>query len=226
MRYILTDVEGTTTSIRFVHDELFPYSLEKLEAFLRDRRSDPAVGELIAAALKTARAEGAADLELSGCVEVLKTWIRTDRKHPALKSLQGLIWKSGYESGEITGHVYDDVPAAFRRWKKHGLEIGIYSSGSVLAQRLLFGHTRFGDLNPFVAHNFDTGVGPKREPSSYREIARRLELEPAAILFLSDTPEELGAARTAGFAVLQLVREGVSPSPDFEAAADFEAIDR
>lgn len=224
MRYILTDVEGTTTSIRFVHDSLFPYSSEKMESFLRDRGSDPVVAGLLGDVARTVEAESGSKPAFSGCVDALKIWILSDRKHPALKGLQGLIWKDGYETGEILGHLYEDVPPAFRRWRERGLGLGIYSSGSVLAQRLLFGHTRFGDLNPLIQDNFDTAVGPKREASSYRRIAEKLSLSPSSILFLSDIAEELAAARKIGFAVLQLVREGTSPSIEFETAADFRSI--
>jgi len=224
MRYILTDVEGTTTSIRFVHDSLFPYSLEKMESFLNRRRGEPVVAELIADVARTVRAEQGLNVELPGCVDALKSWIKSDRKHPALKGLQGLIWEDGYKNGELAGHVYDDVPAALRRWKDRGLKVGVYSSGSVLAQKLLFGHTRFGDLTPLFQDNFDTAVGPKREPESYREIARRLGVPAPEILFLSDTPEELAAAKAAGFAALQLVREGAAPAPGFETAGDFSSI--
>jgi enolase-phosphatase E1 len=203
VKYILMDVEGTTTSIRFVSDVLFPYSIENLDAFLAERK----------------------DLaEQAGGAAVLKRWIREDRKEPLLKRIQGLIWQKGYESGDLKGHVYSDVPAAFERWNKLGLRLGIYSSGSVLAQRLLFGHSTFGDLNPFLADNFDTEMGPKRETSSYERIALALGLSAREILFLSDVGEELAAARRAGYLVLQIVREGTAPALDFEGKESFTAI--
>ncbi len=188
MKYVLMDVEGTTTSIRFVHDVLFPYSLEKID--------DP----------------------------VMKQWIREDRKEPALKKLQGEIWQAGYESGDLRGHVYADVPRAFRRWKERGLRLGIYSSGSVLAQKLLFKHSVFGDLTGFLTDHFDTKVGHKREPASYETIAREAGLPPSEILFLSDIAEELAAAKKSGFLVTQIVREGAAGSPEFEQKESFEAI--
>ncbi len=226
MRYILTDVEGTTTAIRFVHETLFSYALARLDPFLRIRRGEPEIAAILADVARTVRAESGQDVGLDGCVEALKSWTHSDRKHPALKSLQGLIWKEGFESGEIVAHVYDDVPAAFRRWRERGLGLGIYSSGSVLAQKLLFGHTRFGDLNGLIQNNFDASVGAKRDDASYGEISARLKIQPSDILFLSDVAEELAAAQSAGLAVIQLVREGGSAATRFESAPSFELIVR
>jgi enolase-phosphatase E1 len=185
---VLMDVEGTTTSIRFVHDVLFPYSLARIES------------------------------------PEMKQMIREDKKDPALKEAQGRIWRAGYESGELKGHVYDDVPPAFRRWTRAGLTLGIYSSGSVLAQKLLFRHSVHGDLSPFLTHHFDTAVGHKRDPASYAAIARKVGLPPSSILFLSDVPEELAAAREQGYQVIQIVREGTVAAPGFEHAETFERI--
>jgi enolase-phosphatase E1 len=205
VKYVLVDVEGTTTSIDFVRDVLFPYSLDRLDALLAARASDAEVKALI---------------KECGGVEGVKALIREDRKHPALKRLQGLIWRAGYESGELKGHVYDDVPGALARWRERGLGVGVYSSGSVLAQRLLFGHSTHGDLNVFFSHNFDASVGPKREARSYAAIAAALGLSPADVLFLSDAPEELAAAKAAGFSVRRVVRDGSS----VDALSDFDSL--
>jgi enolase-phosphatase E1 len=221
--YILSDIEGTTTSITFVHDVLFPYSREKLEAFVQSHREDPSVRNALEHVKTTALEEKHNPRDLEP-IQILKTWIDSDRKHPALKFLQGLIWEEGYHSKKIIGHVYEDVPPAFERWRKQGLSIGIYSSGSVLAQRLLFGYTPFGDLNRFISDNFDTAVGPKREPASYLEICRRLKRSAKDILFLSDTPEELLAAQKSGMQVIRLMRENDGAVGAFQTAFDFKKI--
>jgi enolase-phosphatase E1 len=121
-----------------------------------------------------------------------------DRKSTPLKSLQGMIWENGYQRGELRGHVYPDVPAAFTRWKQKGKTISIFSSGSVLAQKLIFAHTEFGDLTLFITAHFDTTTGAKSDPKSYKKIAAALGVAPGEILFLSDSPAELNAARSVG----------------------------
>jgi len=213
---ILLDVEGTTTSIDFVHKTLFPYSAERLPGFLRDHAERADVSEALAAL-------GTRDL--GEATALLQQWIREDVKNPILKNLQGLIWKEGYESGAIRGHVYADVPQAFEKWTRDGHRLGIYSSGSVLAQRLIFGFSSAGDLNRYLSFNFDTAVGAKRERASYETIARELKAPPEEILFLSDVPQELEAARAAGFLTTQIVREGTAASRDFPTAPDLLSVD-
>jgi enolase-phosphatase E1 len=136
-----------------------------------------------------------------------------DRKTTPLKSLQGKIWEEGYRKGELRSQVFEDVPPAFERWQKRGAPICIYSSGSVLAQKLLFGNTDAGDLTPFIKEYFDTNTGAKKDPESYRRIAERLRLEPSAILFVSDVTGELDAAAAAGLQTLLCVRPGNHPQP-------------
>jgi len=213
MKYILMDVEGTTTSISFVHDVLFPYSTERLKTYIESHLTDPNIQEVLLKTQSTVREEEDLNFNKDQLIDKLLEWIRIDRKHSALKKLQGLIWHEGYAAGEIKGHVYEDVPAALKSWKEKGLELGIYSSGSVDAQRSLFGHSIFGDLNSFFSHNFDTAVGGKREVQSYRNILETLKLNPEDVLFLSDITEELDAAKAAGINTLQLIRsEAVSNS--------------
>lgn len=225
MKYILLDIEGTTTSIDFVHRVLFPYSTTHLVAYLKKNADVPVVEKLLDDVRHTILDETKRTIAREDCAEVLLKWIREDRKHPALKLLQGYLWQQGYESGELKGHVYPDVPLAFERWKRQGLGLGIYSSGSKLAQILIFGHTPYGDLNRFLDNNFDTEVGPKRESRSYEAIAQQLKLPPADILFLSDVAEELHAARKAGFQVAQLMREGAKPSdPKLPWFTDFSPL--
>jgi enolase-phosphatase E1 len=197
---ILVDIEGTTTDIGFVHDVLFPLSYEALPAFVAAHPDDP---DVLAAKARV----GDGDL-----VETLRKWIREDRKETVLKQLQGRIWAASYADGTLKSHVYDDVAPAFARWKAAGKPIYVYSSGSVEAQRLLFGHTTAGDLTSFLSGYFDTTTGPKRDPASYSAIARAIGVEPSTILFLSDVEAELDAAAIGGMGTVQLLRPG-HPTP-------------
>ncbi len=198
MKYILTDIEGTTTSISFVHDVLFPYSLLNIEKFVLDNIDLEHVKSSLNEIIEVSSIEDK--------INILLTWIKEDRKHPVLKKIQGLIWEQGYHSGELKAHLYEDVPDAFKTWLEAGFKIGIYSSGSVHAQKLLFGHSIYNDLNSFISNYFDTSVGHKREVESYSEIVKRLNLKPEEIIFLSDISEELDAARNAGMKTIQLLR--------------------
>ncbi|NOT80966.1 MAG: acireductone synthase [Bacteriovoracaceae bacterium] len=207
MKFILTDIEGTTTSISFVHDELFPYSKERMSEFLKQNYEKPEVIKCIDQVKDTVLNEQNKMMTNIEVSEQLIEWINLDRKHPALKELQGLIWEKGYESGEIKGHVYEDVMPALKKWKDNGITLAIYSSGSVKAQKLLFQYSTKGNLLSFFSHQFDTAVGNKREVSSYKKIATELNCLASDILFLSDIKEELDAAREAGMKTIQLVRD-------------------
>lgn len=208
-RPVLTDIEGTTSSISFVKDVLFPYARRALPGFVHAHGHDPAVrGWLDRVATD---AGGLCDDAM--VVEVLQGWIDVDSKHPALKALQGMVWKAGYADGEFTAHVYPDAVAALNRWHGEGHGLYVYSSGSVSAQKLLFGHSDAGDLRPLFSGWFDTAVGGKREAASYRAIAAELDLEPASLLFLSDVVEELDAARDAGMDTVLLDRRADYPAP-------------
>jgi enolase-phosphatase E1 len=202
---IVLDVEGTTTSIDFVHKELFPYSYEKMDDYLNDNKQNPELIKTLELVQSTALSENNLKIEQKDCGLLLKKWIKEDRKHPALKKIQGFIWQKGYESGEVKGHVYEDVPKCFKEWFSLGYKIGIYSSGSVLAQKLLFKYSVYGDLTPYLSFHFDTSVGSKRETQSYYNILESLNISSA--YFLSDIKEELAAAKLAGFKVFQVTRE-------------------
>ena len=207
MKYILTDVEGTTTSISFVHETLFPFAKINLQNFVQHNLNKIEVQNILSQTKKTALEEDQKVLDDNEACDLLLHWIEIDRKHAALKNLQGLIWEQGYASGEIKGHVYKDVPMALEIWKNKGLSIGVYSSGSVKAQHLIFEYSTEGNLRPFFSDHFDTVVGHKREVSSYLNIAKILNIDPSEILFLSDIKEELDAARLAKMDTLQLVRQ-------------------
>lgn len=224
MKYILMDVEGTTTSISFVHDVLFPYSLERIKNYINQNFRSQSVQEILLETLETIEKEEGKILNHQGLIDKLIEWVKIDRKHPALKKLQGLIWKEGYQSGDLKGHVYEDVPAALKRWKESGLNLGIYSSGSVEAQKVLFGYSIYGDLNSYFSNNFDTSVGHKRDPQSYRNILTELKLNAEDVLFLSDIAEELDAAKDTGIQTLQLVRIGDVPKSNHEQVRSFSEI--
>ena len=220
---ILTDIEGTTSSIRFVKDVLFPYARERLPAFVETHTDDPAVQHWLHEAAKEAGLVSATREEI---IDLLIGWIDADRKSTALKALQGMIWEAGYRDGEYRAHVYAEVPARLRAWQDSGLRLYVYSSGSVPAQKLFFAHTEAGDLASLFSGYFDTETGPKRDAASYRRIAEAIGLPPRSILFLSDIVEELDAARAAGFATTLIARAPHScPSQSaHRCVADFDAI--
>jgi enolase-phosphatase E1 len=225
VRFVLLDIEGTTTSISFVHDVLFPYSLERIESFVQKNESLPKVQDALSGVKLTMSEESNLnDPTLGDCIEQLKTWIREDRKHTSLKSLQGLIWKEGFETKAYTSHLYSEVSSCLKEWKEKGLELGIYSSGSVGAQKLLFSHTVDGDLTPLLSAFFDTEVGHKREEKSYSNIQGQLNIPAPSILFLSDVPEELEAAQNAGLQTLHVVREGTESKEGFSSISEFSEL--
>jgi len=177
---ILTDIEGTTSSLSFVHETLFPYARARLPAWVADHGGD--LAQLLA-------------------------WMDTDAKVTELKDIQGRIWAEGYAAGELRGHVYPDAAEALRRWHAEGMTLAVFSSGSVPAQKLIFGYSDQGDLSPLFSGWFDTTTGPKREPMSYVLIADALGISPADILFLSDIAAETDAAKGAGMNALLIDRE-------------------
>ena len=211
---ILTDIEGTTSSISFVKDVLFPYARRALPAYVDARGQEPVVRKW----LDAVAVEHGGMCDDAMIVEVLQGWIDEDRKHTALKALEGMIWADGYRNGDFTAHVYPDAPPALRQWYGAGLPLNVYSSGSVAAQQLLFGHTSAGDLSPLFSGWFDTEVGGKREADSYRRIAGSLGLPPTEVLFLSDIVEELDAAREAGLRTVLVDRREDYPQPRLDQA--------
>jgi len=221
--YILTDIEGTTTSISFVVDTLFPYFLDHINE-LEEALSSPEVQQQLLKVQSTVLAEKKREISDQEALQFLVKWCKEDRKHPALKSLQGLIWKTGYLNGQLKGHIYPEVPSALKNWQESGIQLGVYSSGSVAAQLLLFGHSEAGDLRPLFSHYFDTGVGHKREASSYIAIQEALELPASSILFLSDVEQELDAAKVAGLQTIQLVRPGTKASIEHPTVQNFDQI--
>lgn len=219
-RAALLDIEGTTTPIQFVTGTLFPFARERFPAFLAQHAADPDVARDLERLREEhgEEAEGAQppawrEDDRLGSTAYLLWLMDRDRKSTALKSLQGRIWEAGFRAGTLIGPVYPDVPAALARWSAPGREVCIFSSGSVLAQRLLFGHSSAGSLTRHLAAYFDTTTGPKRDPESYRRIAALRERAPAEWLFLSDASEELDAAREAGMQTALVVRSVGTETP-------------
>lgn len=221
VRAILTDIEGTTSSLSFVKDVLFPYSRARLAGYVRAHAHVPAVRALLDEAARVA----GGPLSDEEAVAQLIRWLDEDKKVTPLKALQGLIWEDGYRSGAFRGHLYEDAVRNLRKWRDRGLRLYVFSSGSVLAQKLLFGHTEHGDLRPLFSGYFDTTIGGKREPAAYRAIAAQIGLGPGEILFLSDIREELDAARAAGVGTVWLVRDGtLDAAAAHPQVRDFDAV--
>ncbi|GDY13092.1 enolase-phosphatase E1 [Planctomycetota bacterium] len=212
---ILLDIEGTTTPISFVTDVLFPYAAAAIPSFIAAHHQRPEVAAAIALIAKDANPEersqhqSPSDLALA----VVRRQMAGDIKATGLKQLQGLVWQHGYESGVVRGQVYADVPAQFRAWTAAGKKVAIYSSGSVLAQKLIFGYSDAGDLRPYITAYFDTTTGPKREAASYTAIAASLGVAPSEITFATDQPGEAHAAAAAGCNAVVLMRPGNAPLP-------------
>ncbi len=207
VKAIVTDIEGTTTSLSFVKDVLFPYADQHMQAFVVAHRQDPAVARLI----DDVRLEtGQAVLSLADAITQLRQWIAQDQKITPLKAIQGLMWEEGYRNGDFTGHVYEDAVRHLLHWHELGLKLYVYSSGSVYAQKLLFGYSDAGDLTPLFSGYFDTAVGHKRDAAAYQHIIEAIGLPAGEILFLSDIAEELDAAAQAGMKTCCLVRENQS----------------
>lgn len=219
-RCLLLDIEGTTSSISFVHDEMFPFVRQHLTTFLAENWDRPELQgclPLLAADIdenpKT-WLSGAPAEDQSRIASAVNQMMDEDRKATGLKQLQGIVWKSGFHSGQLVAHLFDEVAGCLQAWKDAGLDLRIYSSGSVGAQKLFFGHTVAGNLLPLFSAHYDTQVGSKKESASYQEIASDAGLSPEAIIFVSDVPAELSAASSAGLQTVLSLRPGNAPVPE------------
>jgi enolase-phosphatase E1 len=237
----LLDVEGTVAPISLVSEQLFPYARAHFSQFLKKTVGDPAVRAdltLLAEENRVETAPGVPRLPIVDRPEEVETlrfqldalvyliWLMDrDRKSTALKSLQGKVWKAGFESGQLKGTLFADVPAAFERWAKNG-KVAIYSSGSVEAQELLFRHSTYGDLTPLITSYFDTRIGPKSETGSYSAIASKLDVAPGEVMFFSDVVRELDAARDAACQTRLVIREGNAPVDDTHGHKAIESLER
>ena len=234
VRGILLDIEGTTSSVSYVYEVLFPFARDHLNAYLLEQwdaaatlrapqPTGPRRGRDVVCRLDERRLAGRRSrAAVRG--EVLKL-MADDVKSTGLKEIQGLIWRGGFASGQLRAHVFADVPTALEAWTERGLDVRIYSSGSVAAQKLFFVHSERGDLSRFLQGHYDTSTGAKREPGSYRRIAEDMRLPPTEILFLSDIVAELDAARAAGLETRLAVRPGNAPSPEGHGHALIQSFD-
>jgi enolase-phosphatase E1 len=221
---VLTDIEGTTSSVNFVYEVLFPYFRTNMDR-LKDMTSDPQVQAAFKRTVELAREmEGLSLKSVEEILQVLRRWSEEDRKITPLKTLQGILWKDGYASGELEGHVYEDVAPALKEWHKSGLTLAVFSSGSVAAQKLIFGHSISGDLTGCFSNYFDTETGGKRETETYAKIAELMKFSSEQVLFLSDIVEELEAAKAAGMQTVQLIRKGTTPNWE-RTVNDFSEIE-
>jgi enolase-phosphatase E1 len=225
IRAVVFDIEGTIGDIAFVRSVLFPFARERLGPYFNAHWRDDQVQAILAEARQASSLPLATPAEAEA---LFATWIDEDRKITPLKTLQGLIWRSGYETGVLKAHLYDDAIAAIKRFHAQGLKLFIYSSGSIEAQKLYMAHSVAGDLRPLVSDYFDTTTGPKADPASYRAIARQIGQSPADIIFFSDATAEVSAALEAGMSAMLLCRSPGAPAPAerarFKSIEDFAAL--
>jgi enolase-phosphatase E1 len=214
-RAVLCDIEGTTTSLSFVHDILFPLSRKEMGSFIQNHWSDPELQPIFAQLSKQSPDE---------VVRLLQSWIDEDKKEGTLKMIQGKIWKTAFESGQIRSYIYPDVPENWEKWKRLGIRIYIFSSGSIEAQKLLFRYSEAGDLTGRIDGYFDTLMGAKKEANAYTKIAGVTQLLAKEILFLSDIEAELDAAQSAGMQTTQLIRENAKAGTRHPAARTFDDV--
>ncbi|HSF67020.1 MAG TPA: acireductone synthase [Nitrospiraceae bacterium] len=224
VRYVLMDIEGTLIPLAFVREVLFPFAKHRLATFLHGRRHDPDVLHWTVACQDVIEQETGNRPPYEKLPVMLADWMDQDRKLACLKALQGMIWDEGYRQRAFVPELYDDVLPALTHWREQGIRLGIYSSGSEQAQRLLFAHTNAGDMTSFFEHFFDTWVGEKKAASSYRTISGQIGLHPRHILFLSDAESELDAAALTGFGTAHIVRPGTDASNRYPVYPDLRCL--
>jgi len=218
---VITDIEGTTSSLSFVKDVLFPYARKNIESFVLEHAKEDHIAQLI----QDVHAEVNKKLTLEETVTQLTQWIDEDKKITPLKAIQGLLWEEGYKSGDFKGHIYLDAKNCLESWHNQSIALYVYSSGSVYAQKLLFGYTVYGDLNNLFSGYFDTKIGAKTDPSSYQNIINKLGIEANELVFLSDIESELDAAKSVGMQTFYLVREGQPHSDSVhKQVSNFDSI--
>ncbi len=215
MKALIFDIEGTTTDINFVHNILFPFAKKNIESFVRSEQ------ENLAPLIQKIKADNNIS-SIDEVIALLKKWIDEDKKVKELKDIQGLIWKEGYQKGEYTAHLYPDVIPALNKWKDQGLDLYIYSSGSIQAQKLLFSHTESGDITSLFKGYFDTTSGPKKESQSYKTIASDIDVSPQMITFFTDSPDEAKAASEAELNVIHVNRDGLYDDSKFKMIKSFD----
>jgi len=227
-KVILLDIEGTTSSIDFVHSVMFPFARERVATFVNEQWGESLLDECIALLTTDLGHESAEDWLKPGTdhpqtvIDAVIGMIDGDVKATGLKHMQGIIWKDGFHSGELVAHLYDDTAPALKRWKDAGKDLRIYSSGSIAAQKLFFGHSVAGDLLDLFSAHYDTTTGPKKETASYESIVGDCGVDAGEIVFVSDIPAELDAAKAAGMQTVLSIRPGNKP---VENQQDYKAIE-
>jgi enolase-phosphatase E1 len=207
IQWIVTDIEGTTTEVSFVYDILFPYFRTHMDQWTTVDSDQ--MNQVLEQTRLLVLEEQSIDLSTNEALfDQLRQWSLEDRKVTPLKTFQGMVWEQGFKSGAIKGHMYPDVKPALERWTAMGMKLAIFSSGSIAAQKQLFGFSTEGDLTPYFSAYFDTTTGMKRDEQTYHLIVQQLHASANSVLFLSDIPQELEAANAAGMRTLQLVRPG------------------
>jgi enolase-phosphatase E1 len=224
IRCVLMDIEGTIIPVTFVRNVLFPYAKRRLVAFLREQHEEPAVRQWAEVCQDTVAQELGRRPTYEELSDILDRWIEEDRKHPGLKAIQGMIWQEGYRTGAFAPGLYEDVVPALDRWRRNGLRLALYSSGSEQAQRLLVKHTTDGNLTELFSNFFDTRIGAKTETASYQHIADRMALRSEDILFLSDTEPELDAAAAVGLQTAHILRPGTRPGTRQQIYSTFDGL--
>jgi enolase-phosphatase E1 len=208
---IVTDIEGTTSSIEFVHKVLFPYSVKIIPEFIRDREKEPEIATIITAIKQESNQP---DANIDEVIATLMAWIKQDKKITALKALQGIVWEYGFRNNEFKGDLYEDAYRNLQKWHQQGIKLYVFSSGSIKAQKLLFGNNQYGDLTYLFRDYFDTNIGNKKEIVAYQNIATAIKTNPENILFLSDVVAELDAAKAAGYNTILVVRDELPLNSD------------
>jgi enolase-phosphatase E1 len=222
IKAIVTDIEGTTSAIDFVHQVLFPYSTKALPDYVRQHAQQTEIAAIIAQ-VKAEIKQADADLEV--IITTLLDWIARDQKITPLKTLQGFIWETGFKNNHFQGHLYQDAYLNLKQWQQAGIKLYVFSSGSIKAQKLLFGYSQYGDLTYLFEGYFDTQVGNKKTVTAYQNIQKAIALPASEILFLSDVIAELDAAKTVGYHTLLLDREkNIDNTQGHNVVSDFDAI--
>ncbi len=230
---VLLDIEGTTSSIDFVHEVMFPYARKRVPEFVASNWGSSELDQCLELLAKDL-GESSVESWLDGndakanqqiVIDAVVSMIDNDVKATGLKQLQGTIWKSGFHSGEMVAHLYDDTAPALKRWKDAGLDLRIYSSGSIAAQKLFFAHCVAGDLLHLFSAHYDTTTGPKKEAESYRKIVSDIGVDANRIVFVSDVPAELDAATETGMQAVLSIRPGNAKIEDLEKYQSIESFE-
>ena len=226
IRYILIDTVGTISSNDFMLKVLMPYAKENLADYIYNHIHSSYLWQYLADAKNTITIEDGVEPTNGELIDTLIYWIDTERQHPSIQFLQTEIWKKGYATGQYRGHIYEDVPTTLKQWQKAGIRTGIYTSNSLESIQLMFSHTRYGNLNPYVSDCFDQEVGEKFDAYTYQKIERILGIPSKEILFLSSNETALNIAKMSGLKTLQLLRPGVPPTYKHQRVRDFSQINR